>query len=269
MRQELVRVEHDAEIRGARLAWSVEGEGPTVVWGHGVTHDRWTMVDAGVYDFAPIVAAGFRLVRLDWRGHGVSGGGADPDEYTWPSLGADLLALLELIDPDEPVAAIGCSMGTGAILHAAVRAPERFRRLVLTAPPTAWDTRAAQAELYRRLVPMVASGGRTALDRAMAMAPPTGIFAELDSPLPVAVGDRVLPAVLEGAARSDLPDPDALRGLATPTLVLSWADDPGHPVSTGRGLHDLIPGSRFGVSAPLAEVRGWGARAASFLREDA
>jgi len=45
-------------------------------------------------------------------------------------------------------------MGTGTVLHAVVKAPGRFERLVLTAPPTTWEARAAQAEIYeRRLVP--------------------------------------------------------------------------------------------------------------------
>jgi len=254
-----------AEIRGARLAWSVEGEGPLVVFGHGLTNDGRTMEDAGIFDFEPIVAAGFRLLRLDWRGHGASGGGMDPAEYSWSSLADDFLELIDRLQPDEPVAAIGCSMGTGSILTAAVRRPDRFSRLVLTAPPTAWETRAAQGDMYRQMAELVQAQGLATLERAQAAVPPQGIFAALDSPLPVRISEALLPTVLRGAAETDLPPRDDIRGLAVPTLILSWADDPGHPVSTGEQLHELIPASRFEVATALAQTRAWGSTIARFL----
>jgi len=252
-------------VRGAELDWTIEGEGPLVVFGHGLTNDGRTMEDAGIFDFSPVVGAGFRLLRLDWRGHGASGGGDDPAEYTWSSLADDFLALLDELQPKEPVTAIGCSMGTGTILTAAVRRPERFARLVLTAPPTAWETRAAQADLYRQAAQIVEEGGRAALERAQAAVEPQGIFAELDTPLPVRVSDARLPAVLRGAAEADLPPHDDIRGLRVPTLILSWAGDPGHPLSTGEQLHELIPHSRFEIGHSLADTRAWGATIGRFL----
>jgi 3-oxoadipate enol-lactonase len=55
----------------------------------------------------------------------------------WAELAWDLLDLSGDIDETNgPIDAIGASMGTGTLLHAAVRAPHRFRRLVLSVPPT-------------------------------------------------------------------------------------------------------------------------------------
>lgn len=258
-------VDGTTQLRGTRMSWAIEGEGPLVVYGHGLTNDRRTMEDAGIFDFGPVVDAGFRLLRLDWRGHGASGGGDDPAEYTWSALADDLLALLDELQPDAPVAAIGCSMGTGSVLTAAVRRPDRFSRLVLTAPPTAWETRAAQADFYRSAAQIVAEGGAAAWERAQAMAEPVGIFAELDAPLPMRAREELLPAILRGAAEADLPPRDAVRALRVPTLILSWAGDPGHPVSTGEQLHELIAGSRFEVADSLAGTRAWGTTIAGFL----
>lgn len=253
-------------VRGADLNWTIEGEGPLVVYGHGLTNHARTMEDAAIFDFSPVVEAGFRLLRLDWRGHGASGGGQDPAEYTWSALADDLLALLGELQPDKPVAAIGCSMGTGALLTAAVRQPQRFSRLVLTAPPTAWEARAAQGDFYRQAAQIVEDGGIAALERAQAAVQPQGIFAELDSPLPVRVSARLLPAVMRGAADADLPARESVRGLAVPTLILSWVGDPSHPVATGEQLHELIPGSTLRIADSLAQTRAWGAEIAGFLQ---
>lgn len=264
-----VGTEQFVHVPGADLHYDVEGTGPLVVWGHGLMNDRRLLEESGVFDWSPVVASGRALLRLDWRAHGASGGGHADQGCTWASLADDLLALLDELSPDAPVDAIGCSMGTGAILHAAVARPQRFRRLVLTAPPTAWHTRVAQAEGYRQLAEIAESGGVAAVERVFAMQPATGFFGEPTAPLRIGVSDELLPWVLREAAASDLPDPEGIRGLPIPTLILSWADDPSHPVSTGERLHELIPASRFEVAQSPAEVRAWGSTAAAFLKESA
>src|SRR6266699_2675003 len=90
-------VEGWSGVRGARLGWTSIGDGP--------------------------------LVGFDARGHGVSTGGEDPlrpDHYTWAELARDLLELVRDIDVGAgtaPIDAIGASMGTGTLLHAALQAP--------------------------------------------------------------------------------------------------------------------------------------------------
>ncbi len=239
-----------------------------MLYGHGLMSGRWAMEESGTFDWSPIVAAGHRLARLDWRGHGDSTGTAEPDHYTWSALGTDLLALLDQLSPEAQVDAIGCSMGTGSILHAAATAPDRFRRIVLTAPPTAWETRREQGATYERLAEIAATGGATAVERVFAMQPTQGVLAERESPMRVNVSDDLLPALLLGAAQTDLPDRERLRGLPVPTLILSWAGDPSHPVSTGEALHDLIADSRYHVAQSLADVRAWGGVVADFLSQD-
>ncbi|MFC5955027.1 hypothetical protein ACFP51_11160 [Streptomyces pratens] len=60
--------------------------------------------------------------------------------------------------------------------HAAVTAPERFACLALLIPPTAWETRPAQAAAYRRLADFAESGGPQAVTTALAAPPvPTSV----------------------------------------------------------------------------------------------
>jgi 3-oxoadipate enol-lactonase len=260
------RIEGSSRVRGARIAWTSEGEGPLVVWAHGLTNDRWSMEDSGVVDWTPVVER-FRLVRIDWRGHGRSSGDPDPAEYTWDALADDLLVLLDDLGAGEPARVIGCSMGTGSLVTAAVRAPGRFERIVLTAPPTAWETRAAQGTMYRQMADIVEQRGMGGLLALAEDQPATGIFAELpdQAPMEPRVSADLLPSVLRGAALADMPPRDAVKGLAAPALILSWRDDPGHPVSTGEILHELIPDSEFHVAQTIADTLAWGPMAAAFL----
>ncbi|EGJ74980.1 putative alpha/beta hydrolase [Streptomyces sp. Tu6071] len=251
-------------LPGARLACTVRGTGPAVLLAHGITCSRAHDARYGLPDYAP-VAAHHRLVAYDARGHGESGGRPEPAAYEWSALAGDMLALADHFSPETPVAAIGCSMGTATALHAALRAPERFFALVLTAVPTAWETRAAQAGLYRRMAALAAEDP-TALDALRAAAPTPPIFAGRDQG-GVDVRAALLPAVLEGAAGSDLPAPETLARITVPTLVLAWDTDPGHPVSSAETVARHIPGARLSVARTAAEVEGWGQVAADFLRE--
>jgi len=260
------RADGSTTVRGVELAWTTEGDGPLTVVAHGMSNDRWSLEDAGVVDWSPLVSAGQRVVRIDARGHGRSTGRAVADDYRWPHLADDLLALLAVLSPDRPVRAVGASMGTATLLYAALRAPERFERLVLTCPPTAWSTRAPQAALYRQGAEMAEQLGAEAFERAVAGQPAQGLFADLpDFPPGLRVSDALLPSVLRGAADSDLPDDATLRTLRLPVLVLSWYDDPGHPVETGERLAELIDGAELGTAATVAELHAWGGRAATFL----
>lgn len=256
-------------IRGARLAYSDEGSGPVVVHGHGLLQSRATERASGMFDWTPVVAAGRRLVRYDARGHGESTGTPTPASYTWPQLAGDLLALLDQVAGPEPVSGIGCSLGTATLLHAAVREPGRFDRLVLTAPPTAWTSRAAQADLYRLAADLVETRGSGALAELAARSLAAPAFADLPGlpgqPSAPAVGEELLPAVLRAAAASDLPTEQDLTALDLPVLILAWAGDPGHPVSTAERLAELMADARLHVAESGAQLRQWGVTAARFL----
>lgn len=257
---------HLADVRGAQIAWTASGEGPTAIWAHGLTSSGYGQERAGVFDWTPL-SAEHRLIRYDARGHGRSTGDPVPMFYTWPHLGLDLLALLDQIVGDEQVDGLGSSMGTATLLHAATRNPRRFRRLVLTTPPTMGPVRAAHVRGYLDSAALIERSGLAAYEQACAAAEQPHIYSDLDRTPPAAeVAESLLPSVLRGAALSDLPGTDALAALRIPVLILAWSGDPGHPLSTARHLACLIPGAEFLIADTPMQLRSWTEIATEFLR---
>ncbi|MEU0369574.1 alpha/beta hydrolase [Streptomyces sp. NPDC006283] len=250
--------------RRAELVYDDCGEGPLAVYAHGGFVSQAAEDRMGLFEWAPVLEAGQRLVRYDARGHGRSTGDPVGSDYTYPSLAADLLALLDHLAAPEPVSAMGSSMGCGTVLHAAVHAPDRFCRLVLLIPPTAWTTREAHARADRESADTIEEQGLDAWLAAKAQQPRPAVVADVPE-VPPTPTERTLPAVLRGLSVSDLPSPGAIAALRQPTLVLSWVDDPGHPLSTAEALAGLLPHAVLHVSATRADIRTWGARIAEHL----
>ncbi|MGW4809911.1 alpha/beta fold hydrolase [Kitasatospora sp. NPDC004272] len=252
----------------ATLAYSATGgRGPLAVHAHGALSSRAHERRAGLFDWTALTAT-HRLARYDARGHGESTGRAVPADYHYPALAADLLALCDHLSPGAPVTGLGASMGTATVLWAALERPERFDRLVLAVPAVAWAAREPRRNGLRAAATLVERRGRGALDAAARMSGPPAVLAgapqyttEFDLPEPL------LPAALRAAAASDLPDPEALRDLPHPVLLLAWDTDPLHPLATARTLAAHLPNARLHVSHTLAQVRSWGRLAAAFVAE--
>ncbi|MGW2035611.1 alpha/beta fold hydrolase [Streptomyces sp. NPDC001811] len=253
-------------VPGGRIAWECSGSGPLAVWAHGLTQSGRSQEAAGMFDWSPVTASGRSLLRYDARGHGESAGTPGAEAYTWPALAGDLLTLLDGVSPQAPVAGIGTSMGTATLLHAAVRAPGRFDRLVLTAPPTAWAARDAQREAYEATAQAVDRDGMAAFQRLLTGGPipPAFTGARGYPPAPRVAAD-LLPSVLRGAARSDLPPEEDIASLPLPVLVLAWDGDPVHPVATAERLAELLPAARLSIATTSGATREWGHAAAKFL----
>lgn len=243
------------DVTGAVLDVELSDEGGRpVVQLHGLTssraRDRMLDLDLGRG------LSGTRLLRYDARGHGRSTGRPVPEDYRWPRLAQDLLALLDTWFPGEQVHGVGPSMGTGTLLHAAVREPGRFAGLTLVLPPTAWETRASKAADYLAAAASVEASGATSFVEAGRLAPRPPATALTPETVPD-VDEALLPALLRGAAGSDLPAPAELALLDLPVTVLAWTEDPAHPVSTAEALAALLPRARLVVAATPADLGTW------------
>ncbi|WP_328421383.1 alpha/beta hydrolase [Micromonospora sp. NBC_00389] len=257
---------NETAIRDTVLGWTESGSGPVAIWAHPLCSSGLAPETVGPFDWEPVARAGHRLIRYDARGHGRSAGRPDPADFTFQNLGRDLLALIDELSPQAPVAGIGMSMGTATLLHAAVLAPDRFDRLVLTAAPTAWETRAPQGRAYTTLAELVEQRGAGAVETLLRDAPvPAPHQGASGLPLPVEVDERLLPSLLRGVGASDLPPRELVARLGIPVLLLPWADDPTHPVSTAVELASLIPDAKLDIARTLDDLHGWGRRAADFL----
>ena len=252
-------------IRGVEIEVRDEGAGLPFLWGHGLVssmeeEDRFIVMDFGR------LARRHRVIRWDARGHGSSSGRRVPEDYRWDNLARDLLALADELGIDQFVAG-GVSMGAATALHAAVQAPGRVIGLVLMLAPTAYETREEQADLYRAGAVLVDRIGMDAYVEGMQSLPPPEILAEFgDRFIPVPrVSGELLPAVLRGAANSDLPSPESVRAITAPALLLPWVGDAGHPMSTSERLLELLPNVQIHVAHHLRDVGTWTDRIENFL----
>lgn len=109
--------------RGATLAFTDAGSGPTVVLGHSFLCSRsmW----AGQ---VPVLAERYRVINVDYRGHGASSAITRP--LTLYDLVDDVLAILDHRGVERAVWA-GLSVGGFVALRAALTAPQRVPGLVL------------------------------------------------------------------------------------------------------------------------------------------
>jgi 3-oxoadipate enol-lactonase len=242
-------------VPGAELDVELSDEGGApVVQLHGLTssraRDRLLHLDLGRG------LSGTRLLRYDARGHGRSTGRPEPRDYRWPVLAQDLLSLLDRWFPGEQVHGVGPSMGTGTLLHAAVREPDRFSGLTLVLPPTAWETRAAKAADYLEAADLVENGGLGPFLEAgrLAPVPPATVGTPETEP---DVEEALLPSLLRGASLSDLPAPAELARLTMPVTLLAWTGDAAHPVSTASALAELLPRSGLTVAATPHDLQRW------------
>jgi pimeloyl-ACP methyl ester carboxylesterase len=115
------------DISGGRLAYTDVGAGPLIIAVPGMGDLRST------YRFlAPkLVAAGYRVISLDSRGHGESS--VSWDDYSVGAVAADILALAHALDAGA-AHVIGNSSGAGAAVIAAAREPKAIRSLILVDP---------------------------------------------------------------------------------------------------------------------------------------
>lgn len=242
-------------VPGAELAVALSDEGGhPVVQLHGLTssraRDRVLHLDLGRG------LSGTRLLRYDARGHGQSTGRQVPADYQWGSLADDLLRLLDHWFPGERVHGVGPSMGAATLLHAAAREPDRFSGLTLMLPPTAWETRAAQAANYRGAAELIESAGVDAFLATAQPAHPPPATKGRPQTVPDVV-EHLLPSLFRGAALSDLPSPAAVARIDVPTSILAWVGDPGHPLSTAESLAALLPQATLRVAHTPADVEAW------------
>jgi 3-oxoadipate enol-lactonase/4-carboxymuconolactone decarboxylase len=235
------------EIRGLATHVAVDGPpgAPAILLLHslGTSLHVW---DAQV----EALARGFRIVRFDLRGHGLTELAAGP--YTIDDLADDALAVLDACG--VTVAHVGGVSIGGMIAQAvAARAPARVTSLLLcdTAlalpPPEAWRTRAAtvraegvaaiaEATLARWVTPAyLASPGGRGLRATLLRTHPEGYA-----------------AAAEVLATADLTR--TTPRLRVPALVLVGEHDPSTPIAAAEALRDALSGAQLVVIPHAAHI---------------
>ena len=235
-----------ARIHDADLFYQDEGDGPeTVLLLHGylMTHALWDR------QAEALVAAGYRVVRPEWRGQGrseVTADGYDP----W-DLAADALALMDHLGI-ERAHVVGHSMGGYAGYRMALRAPGRLASFVAMATTAEAEDPAALRQYNVLLWALRLVGYGAVLPRAM---PILYGPAFLTDPARAAEVEtqraRIRSNSRTGVFRAGrgIFDRDDLAGqlqyVRVPTLVVTGEHDVPHPPTQGRRDAARVPGARF------------------------
>jgi 3-oxoadipate enol-lactonase len=251
-------------IRGLELNVQIVGEGTPFIWGHGLMSSIEGEDELDWFQWSSF-PKNLKLVRYDARGHGRSQPSYRPEDYHWFNLGQDMVAVADAIGAGKFIAG-GDSMGCATAIYAALQAPDRIGALVLVIPPTAWETRAAQGQLYKRFALIGGLLGGGMLARLMSgnmerMLPAWMVQAEPEKLRGMAQGLRALRArtlwnLMRGAATTNLPPRQDFKSLADiPAMILAWVGDPTHPVASAEELHKLLPRSSLFVAQGYEEFK--------------
>lgn len=218
-----------------------------------------------------LLAAHFRLIRYDTRGHGASS--SPPGPYRVDQLGRDVLALLDHLQIAR-THFLGLSMGGLTGLWLAIEAPDRIDRLVLAntgakiGDAEGWNARIASLQgaampgtgLPDALIETVLQRWFTPRHRRV---DPAGV-ARVRGML-ATTGAAGYAANCAAVRDADLRD--GLAAIRAPTLVIAGTHDLSTAPSLGRDIADAIPGARYVEldAAHLSNVEQAGAFNAAVL----
>jgi 3-oxoadipate enol-lactonase len=231
-------------LGGRRLYYDLAGpeDGPVVCITHSLASDGGSWAE----QVPALLGAGFRVLRLDMRGHG----GSDPvaGNYTMSALAGDVASGLDALGLAR-VHYIGLSIG-GMIGQAF--ALEHRHRLISAlwcdtlpaSPPGAaevWEPRIAAVRSANSLEPIAEASMDRYLSPAFRAKNP-GRWKQLRDTI---VGTTPQGYLGCAAAILDFDFTAQLPSLRLPVLVVCGQEDAGTPASENRRLAGLVPGARY------------------------
>ncbi len=251
---------------GVRLAVDVIGEGePVTVVGHGLTGSR--------ADFAPLAAflPGTKVL-FDFRGHGES---ERPPQgsYSMDAFAADVDAVAEA---HGATGLVGVSLGGGATLRLLQSKPERFERLVFVLPARLERADEARTRLLRLADLLEAHPPDEVADLVVAEEEAQGLFDGFQGARDIRArsilgmnSDGIPFAIREAIDDPPVRDPEAIRGVGAPALVIGQEGDPVHDAQVARELAGALPNAELVLYpdrfALLRDVASLTQRVAAFL----
>ena len=234
---------------GVELAVEIRGEGPDLLCVHGFGGAKEDFAD-----HVDALAARWRVITVDLRGHGDSDGPLDPTTYSLDRLARDVEAVADAVGAAR-FRLLGHSMGGMVARRVALDRADRVAALVLMStaagPPAGLDP------------DLVDFGAALALDNWSEL---TRLLDEM-APLRTAAYQRVIDeregfsdfiawkwsrvappmwAALAPQIAREPADLDRLRALACPTLVIVGALDAAF-YDGSLAIAEAVPGSRLAV----------------------
>jgi pimeloyl-ACP methyl ester carboxylesterase len=246
---ERYRVESD----GLELAVETFGDGPALVFAHGLTGARSNTRD----QFTPL-ADHYRVVTFDQRGHGDSTPVTDPALYDAERMAGDMAAVMDALGIEKAVVG-GESMGAATTLLFALKWPQRVEAMLLTAPAFG-DVPNAGLEGILDMGEVVASQGvevylvqsaeqqRTEFGWPQEMIDFVAEMHRSHDPASLSTACLTVPKWII------LTDFSPLAELSCPVCIIAWEDDPMHPVELARRVAGALPNARLEMLASIADL---------------
>jgi pimeloyl-ACP methyl ester carboxylesterase len=243
--------EHD----GIQFRYEISGEGPAIVFTHGLGGDLSLPKDL----LGKL--AGYRVLLWDVRAHGETHPLGSEEGLVFPTLAQDLRALLDHVGIDRVVVG-GISMGAGISAAFSVRWPERVRALVLVRP--AWVDQSFPANLawFPKVAQLLEAAGPGATLETYQSLPEFEPFK--DSPLDPNDGfysQLIKTKAYEYRARLDrIPKSCPISSwkdaavLTMPTLICENEQDPTHPCAFAQEWARRLPNARLQRLPPKREA---------------
>lgn len=230
-------------LDGRRVHYDIAGpeNGPTLC----ITHSLAS--DSGMWgeQMAPLLAAGWRVLRIDMRGHG--GSDPAPGPYTMDALADDCARVIEALGV-APVHYMGLSIG-GMFGHSlALRHSRLLKSLMLcdtspSSPPNAkqlWGERIAAVKAAGSLETIADATVERWFTPAMRQTRPARWRQIRDT----VAQTTVVGFIGCGAALQGFDYTAKLGAIRLPTLVVWGVGDPGTPPEVNRQIVAGIPGAR-------------------------
>jgi pimeloyl-ACP methyl ester carboxylesterase len=227
---------------GTELIVEVLGEGePVVLLAHGLTGNRNELAI-----FAPFLPG--TKVLMDFRGHGASG---RPPEgsYSFDYLAGDVDAVAEAYGASVVA---GGSMGAAATLRLLESDPARFDKLIILLPARL----EVGDETYKRLSRMAdlleEHGPETTADIIVEEEEAAGAFDQFPTSKDyrraaiLAMNSDGVPHAIRGVINDNpVRDPERIREVTAPTLIIAQEGDSFHSTEVARELAAVMPNSEL------------------------
>lgn len=231
-------------LQGRSISYDLIGAEalPVVCMTHSLSSDGGMWAE----QVPPLLAAGFRVLRIDMRGHGGSGPVEAP--YTMSELAADVAAVLDTLAIDK-VHYVGLSIGgmigqAFAIEHGGRVLSAMWCDTMPAAVPGAdqvWAERIRIVQLAGSLLPLAdATMERWLTDAVKARNPVR--WKQIRETI---IGTSVAGYLGCSAALRDFDFTARLPSLKLPVLTVCGSDDAGTPPEANRRIASLVPGGRY------------------------
>ena len=235
-----------AHINNLDLYYEVHGEGPVLVFAHGVggNHASW-------YQQIAYFSRWYQVVTFDHRGFGNSRD--DPEGPGRAAFVDDLKGLLDHLGI-ERASLVAQSMGGGTCTVFTHRYPERVSALVLADTLAGMSLSGAAGSMMEEV--SRTADGLSQLDRVVSQGYRLRNPAGTELYLQNTSFNMVRRSNLRGSLPPG-PTPEELAALDIPILFLVGQEDVLFPSKAVRAVHDLVPGSSFVEVADAAHSVYW------------